>query len=83
MSDQKTEVIFPESTRNPLVVFETQAENGSSSATQYVDLSKAHSVRFTRTNVSIGFPGGAVSIDGVRPEDGSRVAEKWLEMQPE
>jgi hypothetical protein len=83
MNDYKTEVIFPESVSNPLVVFETNAENGSSASTQYVDLSKAHSIRFTRSNVTIGFSGGSISIDGVHPTDGSKVAEKWLEMQPE
>tara|TARA_R100000315_G_C5171536_1_gene99025 strand:+ start:241 stop:483 length:243 start_codon:yes stop_codon:yes gene_type:complete len=79
---KSTEVVFPESAKNPVVVFETLQEGTNNLTTQYINLKYAYSIRVARSTVAVGFAGGEILINGVSAEDAARVAEKWLDLQP-
>lgn len=79
---KSTEVVFPESAKNPVVVFETIQDGTNSLTTQYINLKYAYSIRVGTRTMAIGFSGGEIAIEGVNAEDAARIAEKWLDLQP-
>tara|TARA_R100000234_G_scaffold119345_1_gene102019 strand:+ start:1874 stop:2116 length:243 start_codon:yes stop_codon:yes gene_type:complete len=79
---KRTEVVFPESPKNPVVVFETVQEGTDKLTTQYINLRYAYSIRVARSTLAVGFSGGEIVVDGVDAEDAAHIAEKWLDLQP-